>query len=291
MGRDWLPLSARENPERVGEFRTLYEGVPLHMQSSLTAWTARFFPTSSDSLLWMTFEELRRLERVLHVNYTALDEPRLTVGAFLAGLNADPVQFLNVVDALLSAHGEGSPEAVEDLDRILSESGSVWAVAERHDGWRLERRLGPEIEQVAALALTPDDNASLHLRNAWANAFSRNPNASSAYQELVRSLEATFQPIVSPKSEKATLGTIVRDIRDGQQKFAASLHGKGKGSEDVIAICDMLNVIWRTDVRHGSGLEGAPTGVTLEQARDAVVLAAALIQLVRQGGFRAITPT
>lgn len=215
---------------------------------------------------------------------------RAIVQAFVRDLAGDEDAFLNVVDFLLSRLKDR--DEIQRLTRVLDEAGSVWTpgLSGDHRYWELQERVEDALQATYTSAASARDNASTHLSRAWSEAFRRDPNASAAYDEAVKALEAAFQPIVLPSDATATLGKVVSAVNDKPVKFATALDGKGDGPEGVLAVVSSLNLIWRTQVRHGSGTEGAPTTVTIEQARDAVGLAASLIQMVRQGGFRLAKP-
>jgi len=288
--RGWIPLSLRRDSAAAEQYAALFDGVPDHLRWSLQDWVTSCFPsgyrTQGDS------DAAERLLRAIELNvrvsvpHTA-GMPEDWVREFVQQLGDDETTLLNVVDYLLSK----SPRvwaARELLADTLEEGGSLWVPKMVDDRWELQERVGAEMESVLSKAVAPGDNASTHLAKAWSECFGRSPNAGAAYDDAVKSLEAAFQPIVSPKDMKATLGTIIRDIEQKPEKFGSSLEGKASGPEGVSAVSAMLKVIWQTQVRHGSGAKGAPTGVSIQQARDAVVVAASLVQLVRQSGFKAL---
>lgn len=129
--------------------------------------------------------------------------------------------------------------------------------------------------EVFEAATTEADNASTHLRRAWGYAFGRNPEPGPAYQEAVAALEATFDAIVVPNDPATTLGKIEKALKDKPSKWAARLTDDQDADSGVLAVRAGLRVIWRSQERHGSSQPGAPTSCTLEEAQDAVVMAAA----------------
>ncbi len=126
---------------------------------------------------------------------------------------------------------------------------------------------------------------SQHLRDAWQKAWGRNPDASGAYREAVRAVEAAHAPIVLPRDSSATLGKMIAALRDKPDKFAARLSGPGS-VESVASVRAMFELLWTSQLdRHGTADEAIPLTVTLEQAQDAVALATTLVHLAQQGGF------
>jgi len=68
-------------------------------------------------------------------------------------------------------------------------------------------------------ASEPADIASRELREAWSNAYAREPDASDAWDHSIKAVEAILRKVISPKNNLATLGTLIRDLRDGAHKF------------------------------------------------------------------------
>ena len=113
----------------------------------------------------------------------------------------------------------------------------------------------------------------------------RNPDASGAYREAVRAVEAAYAPIVSPKNERATLGTIIADIRNKPSKFSVRLKAD-EADGNVDRLVSTLELLWKSEFdRHGSPDESVPLNVSLEEAQDAVAVATTLVHLAQQGGF------
>ena len=96
----------------------------------------------------------------------------------------------------------------ESLDEWLDRGGSAWRATERG----LERRVDETLRATAESIFEAGDRPAYYLKDAWQKAWGRNPDESGAYREAVRAVEAAYAPIVSPKSERATLGTIIGDI-------------------------------------------------------------------------------
>ena len=120
---------------------------------------------------------------------------------------------------------------------------------------------------------------------AWALAFGRDPDSTGAYREAVRAVEAALASIVSPNSDRATLGTIIKDIEAKPSKFW--LHLEPDDMDGVGAFVSQLRLLWKGQHdRHGTADTDAPLNVTIEQAQDAVILAVQIVQWVQSGAFR-----
>ena len=120
-----------------------------------------------------------------------------------------------------------------------------------------------------------------------AEAWGRSPDASGAYREAVRAVEAAYAPIVSPKNGLATLGSIIADIKNKPSKFEVRLQEDTPGA-NVDRLIGVLQMLWKSQLdRHGTADEAVPLNVSIDEARDAVALATTLVHLAQQGGFSA----
>ena len=216
------------------------------------AWTEAFFQVRRGYPNEATKDQLRSLERTLHLTIKDLGSLRATVQHFLTEIRDDESRFLDVVDFFLATK-VASTDQVRQLSDILEQGGSVWRIGIDREADRLElqERVNETLQAVVAAATSVAGNPSTHLNKAWSAAFGRAPHAAAAYDEAVKALEAAFQPVVSPESQKATLGTILKDIENKPEKFATRLEGKGDAPDGVLAVRGSLNVIWQTAVRHG----------------------------------------
>jgi hypothetical protein len=93
-----------------------------------------------------------------------------------------------------------------------------------------------------------------------------------------QSVEAILGGIVSPENTQSTLGTLIRDLRDGAHKFEFVLRNDLGGVNTILA---MLQLMWPNPDRHGD-LQQRHTP-SLDEARAVVQLAVAIVQLGREG--------
>ena len=186
----------------------------------------------------------------------------------------DRDMLLNIADYLLAS--ELASEAdVAALRGFLRDSGSAWEVDE--EGRELTRRAPPEQHEAYQAAIAPGDAASRHLQDAWRAAWSHHePSARDAYDGAVKALESVLKPIVSPTNNRTTLGTIVRDLRKKPAKWDTRFGGE----QTVETLVALLRELWSTQDRHGE--EEYRTN-TLEEAQDAVMIAIAVVGIVRRG--------
>jgi hypothetical protein len=206
----------------------------------------------------------------------------------LGRMDRDPEFALDVIDYLLghlprATEGEGNPYALAaELNAALA-GGSAWEVAEVGRGtYSLQRRaVGPVREVIAELP--PSSRARQHLTTAWNRLVGRSPDASTAYREAIRAVEAVAKPVVLPTNDRATLGTMIAAMRDKPEKWATTLGTV----EDVRRT---MELVWTSQLdRHGTDDESVPLHVTQDQADAAVHLCIALVRLFAGGHVRRVS--
>ena len=267
----WLPLTAREDPQRAAEFEMLREGIPPWIRETVDEWIRETVGRRDGyrSLLDWHAETLTRVQTAL----------RREVPTQVADLSDG--DRLDVVDFLLREEDICGPGDIDDLEALLSEGRSVY----RASRTGLERRVDPILQAIASSVHETGTRPATHLRDAWRKAWGSHPDAPGAYREAVRAVEAAYAPIVLPGDDGATLGTIIAAVRDEPAGFAVRLHGRGPG-ESVASVGAALDLLWTSQLdRRGAATKGTPLDVTLEQAQDAFWLATALVHLAEHGGF------
>lgn len=199
---------------------------------------------------------------------------------FLASMNG--WDLLDVIDTMLGyqEYGWSGRDVYGSLERILSEAGSAYRVNEHRDG--LEERVPQAVrdavsETVAAASHSSDvGSAADHLANAWQAAYGLHPDPVRAYSEAIKAAEAAAHSVIEPSNSKATLGSMIRVIRNAPSRFTTSLFTP-PGKEPVAAVEGMMRALWEGQTsRHGARTVTVPE--TLEAARAAVHLAATLVQ-------------
>ena len=187
---------------------------------------------------------------------------------FIAELDGE--ELLDLADWI--AHSSRSDARA--LDMLLEAGGSVWTIGERNGLPGLVRRM-PESVQLATESVLDKGSAGALLREAWLAAYGRDPDPEEAYEKAIKAIEQATIPIVSPKNLKATLGTVIRDMR-AQQGWSVDLPGEHRG-----VVVDLAEALWTgQESRHGGNDYRAPTQ---SEAETAVTFAVALLQLFASG--------
>lgn len=169
-------------------------------------------------------------------------------------------------------------EPIAVLIRLLSTGGSAY----RPRKGRLERRVDPAtVAAFEHVAATANDEASLHLRQAWQATYGRDPEPSRAYGEAVRAVEAASCPLVLPKDPRPTLGKVIARLRDQPDDWQLVLPGEHE-AEGIAALRVMLQLLWTAQrSRHAGGPDTREQLLT--EAEAAVPLAVTCVHWFASG--------
>ena len=260
----FTPLRARHGMD-PRDYATRTKDVESHLHEPLWDWCDQHLFDGYNQTL-----NPRLLSVVLRMD-------KCSPSAFGNATTKDPSLLLDMVDGLLQLgefNGRDDPEIVW-LEQMLDAGGSAWRVAP--DGKSLiERTLDAEHAAVE-LAAQGDDQVAADIHTAWSAAWRREePSAVEAYAAAVKAVEGVLAPIVAPDDPMPSLGKIIPALRDKPEKWDTRF----RSVETVEALADMLDEVWRSQHRHGGGAE-LPN--TLDEARDAVSIAVAVVGLCRRG--------
>ena len=169
-------------------------------------------------------------------------------------------------------------QQLADLEQRLTDGGSAWTID--HDLRGLFRRVDQtqvDARRAAEASATTAgrSDAASYLQAAWRHAFGMDPDPSAAYGEAVRAVEAAAIPVVSPNNGRATLGTVIRDVRN--QPWLLVLVDVNDAPGDAGPFVEMLNCLWQGQrSRHAGGASTRPQ--TQSEAEAAVQLAVLAVQ-------------
>jgi hypothetical protein len=277
----YRPLSKRGVPDH--DLDTLHEGVEPWMVEPLIAWLRPFIWTRiwtyADATYRATcvmgfiegFEMAHCVRKPFNRSTDAAPatdlEARIRAGT---DLNLG----LDVADYALN-HLQTSAAHASALDLILRQGGSAWQVTPFDD--EAEPRFTLTRRDLTSAKLAISDVRPLHeraggfLADSWKAIATRDPHPSEGYDKAVKAIEVAAQPVVSPANAKATLGTIVRDMRAKPSKWTFALG-------DLDLIIDMADRVWTQHFRHGTQPRDDHT---LEEADAALHLAIPLARSVQ----------
>ena len=187
------------------------------------------------------------------------------------------LDFADYLTAKLAEVGQNN--LLEELNAILTKSGSEWAVGRRGNFGALEKRVPDGVRTAADLAMADGKDAGDLLSEAWHAAFGRSPDAEEAYEKAIKAVEEASATVVLPNNPKATLGTIASAMRD-QKDWRLPLGDDPKNPSAEVAV-SMVRALWSgQESRHGGNGYRKPTQ---REAEVAVLLAVPLVQWFTSG--------
>jgi hypothetical protein len=276
----FVPLSQRMNPDP--EFDGPHEGLPPWLHQSVRAWLDRQLLHGSGLA---NPAVLRELEATLRLKdplawQQGVRSAMMSIHNRMARQDGGDFA-LDVIDFVLARYAPGGAPIVKELDVVLVRGGSAWE--SYGDGkdvpFQLVRRaIGPVAEAIEDVRPL-NQRAHAHLMTAWIKLMGRNPDPSSAYREAIRAVEVVAAPVVTPDDSTATLGKIIKALRDKPEKWTVDL-----AEATPEQVTEMAAMIWQSQFdRHGTHDESVPLNVSQEQADAAVHLAIALVRLFAGG--------
>ena len=287
-----MPLSVRERGDK-DKYDGPHEGVPDWLFPSLWGWVDGRLPSARyQGVPWPDGVAIyRRMAAALRTSFDDRGDP--DGGHVDRGLHEyvsyDPVRLLDVTDWILHymmGRDASRYAEVQKLNGLLATAGSVYEVIEDERGeLYLSRRVTLEMKASAEEAMRPADKASSHLSAAWRAVHGRDPNPGHGYLQAVKAIEVVAIPVVSPKNGSATLGTVIRDIRAAPGSWLIALHNPSR-EDQTLAFAQILELIWKGELRHGDPRPDVPLDVTLPEAEAALHLAIPVVKWFRDGTIR-----
>jgi hypothetical protein len=281
----WRPLGV-DTDEEIAEYDALHDGVPEWMDSAMWAWVRRAitvrrsYRDGSGSVAMLDSALAECMCQTLRIPFPTLravevgvDTGNKHLRATITALRQHPYP-LQIVDYLL-AHG-GHAKA-EELAELLLRSRSAWEVGQRAGRPGLARRVPAGVQVAADSVMQRAGRAGARLAKAWEALYGIQPNASEAYRLTILAVEDAAVPVVSPNNEKATLGTVLRDIeQQGDWRLPMNREHEGAPSREVLV--GIIRLLWHGQHDRHGGQPSASGDASFEEASVAVSLAVTLVQ-------------
>jgi hypothetical protein len=273
---DWQPLSRRNDPEALAELAVPQEGVPPWLRDPISEWLTQAFRNRGhihgDAL--KDFQLKARLSPPFDWR-----TPGFALQDAVIRAGRDPLLALDLVDYALHHSARlfsttAATTAANDLAALLISGGSAWEVVPVPGGseFQLARRATGPIRKTIA-ALPPEARAAQHLTAAWNRLAGREPDASVAYREAVRAVEAAAKATILPDDSLATMGKMIKALKEKPEKWTTRL-----GSVETVRL--MMESVWKGQLdRHGTDDESVPLNVSAEEADAAVTTCVTLVRL------------
>ena len=265
--RPYIPLLARHGMDKR-DYSARSRDVERHLRDRLWDWCRSYIVRKSGKYSYVLNSHGHRMCVALRLAESSESELKDFT-------SRNPNALLNMADWLLQTIEFSDQERshAERLEQMLDEGGSAWRVAP--DGKSLNERTLDAERTAVALAAQGDDQIAADINAAWNAAWRREePSAVEAYTAAVKAIEGVLAPIVIPDDPIPSLGKMIPALRDKPEKWDTRF----RGVETVEALTAMLNEVWRSQHRHGGGVPN-----TLDEARDAVSIAVAVVGLCRRG--------
>jgi hypothetical protein len=267
-GMVWVPRGVDPATREV-----LVEGIPVYMRQPLFDWLRGQLAYYGRATGTWLFQEgvLNGFDLVARPANPFAPRAKGRWPGFVESLGDE--ELLDLVDWLI--HRPGAKDAVT-LEEMLTNASSAWTVGKRNGNIGLIHRVVEPVKDAAERAMSQGAPGAL-LGEAWAACFARNPNPEEAYEKAIKAVEEAAAHLVSPKNSRATLGSMVRDMR-AQADWAVDLPGAHR---DVVV--DMMEALWTgQESRHGGNGYRVPTQA---EAETAVMLAVPLVQWFSSGSI------
>ncbi|MDO4661462.1 MAG: hypothetical protein Q4B27_05030 [Candidatus Saccharibacteria bacterium] len=273
---NWEPLSVRRSQRQPF---TPVDGVPDFLWQYAMRWIESALNDDTSIVCGLSID--LRLEHA--GNYLEYQGASYAIRACLEETGHDQYTALDVIDWLLG-HGFGQAEA---LEYILKSAGHVLRVSP--DGNRLVERIEPALWNEYEQVTQPDDQASQYMQEAWSLAFGREPNLSDAWGRAIKAIETLLKPIVSPKNDKATIGSMASVLRQAPDKWKCKLpdreykaNGKTRVKPGIEVFIDVIATIGYQPDRHGGDQQ---QDVDENTARSVLLLATTVVGWLRDGAL------
>jgi hypothetical protein len=276
------PLSRREDES----YDALHDGVPAWLQSTLAEFVVTRMTVSRGFGPEPHRAMLQSAERALHWPLDWQTGAESAFDSIWALIRNNAEALLDFVDFCLGTLEEWESPSASRLADQLKEGHSTWTVDVIDGKYGLVRRVDPTVADAAKAVMSSAGRAGKLLTEAWAHAYGRQPDPSTAYREAVRAVEAIGAPVILPKDPKATLGTMIAAIRDAPAKWEVVL--QPVGGDAMVMLNETMRLLWTSQLdRHGTADESVPLHVSPEEAQTAVHLAVTLVHLFSSGAIRA----
>lgn len=283
-GGEWVPLSVRESGDAIAHEGPI-DDIPDWLFISLWDYVAVALDEVEP---WVLYHKMRELERRLRRNLQIPQGfPNSVPDALHKQMQASDALCLDVLDYLLRFTIDSSWAPV--IATAFRDAGFAWTVTQTDNGAYLSRRVGDDAQARAQKAIEVGDRCSEHLAEAWRCVFGRHPDGQKGYDQVIKAVECAVQPVVSPQNAKTTLGTAIAHMRAKPSKWAIRLCHPDPESQ-VLALVDIMDVLWKGQYRHGVPDVGAPMGNTDEEAEGAIHIGITLVEWFRSGFVHNVSP-
>jgi hypothetical protein len=141
------------------------------------------------------------------------------------------------------------------------------------------------VKDIVRKAASESSTAASHLKKAWQAAYGLRPNPSTAYAEATKAIEAALIPVIAPEVPRATLGNVLRELRDRGDGWELAIADRDGRDSKVTALHDLAQLVWHGHRDRHSGTS-TTFPVSAEAAEMALHAAAMIVHWAEIGGIR-----
>lgn len=277
--QDWVPLSIRSGDRE--EF-SLSNTIPNATKPIITAGIrnlARYISPKFD----LFFARLR----------IPVDFSRPLAGLFYSYMNSDEKSYMDGFDFILHSTSvifeDSHPfrdlamQEIRSIQDVLQYANVNWRISISSEGKRLclERRVMPEVQKrYDVVAESVPELAGNHLRNSWKNAYMHGGSYKEAWEYARKAVECMLTPIVSPNNRRATISSLIRDMKVKPEKWVCAIPASNN-KESVEKFISLLRMMPYEPGHHGQ----EPTEISEKEAQLQATLAITICQILHDGGL------
>lgn len=278
MAGAWVPYRVRTaGPEAVAAWNVLQEEFSAQLDTMVRRWC-------NAAVDYLGAKSVARINNLLAADAVALN-PR-TSSNHPHTVKVDAGHLLDVADALVHLLDRvGNDANVVDLifrlNDHLDEGRSVYEVRPDATGehWSFGRRVDPTVTAQAQRVMDAGGTHADYLRAAWHACYDLHPDDEAAFDKAIEAIEAAARPVISPNNTRATLGTMIRDLKQKPSKWTTTLG-------TVEQLTERLQALWSIQPRHGTPDPNEVREVTREEAVACVHEAVTLVHAFTTGLIR-----
>ena len=269
MSTNWAPMGE----DRSG-YETLHEGIPAWIAPQLWRWIAAVTDVDNKRSSHTFRTVFQRMDLALRFPSSLHEDVMSMHGLSMIRNNHSTENVLKIVDFLVmdNALNDKSFKNVH-LEELLRDGGSTWRVGVRNGHAGLERRVPLGVQEAAEQIMESGGQAGQILSQAWHAAFGQNPDPEKAYKKAIIAVEEAAADKVIPKNKLATLGSMIKAMKDQRTWSLPLLDNPAAPSRD--AVVQMAQALWSGETGRHGGNGYRPS--SQEEAEAAVLLAVPLV--------------
>lgn len=212
-------------------------------------------------------------------------------GLFYSYMNSDEKSYMDGFDFILHSTSvifeDSHPfrdlavQEIRSIQDILRYANVNWTISSEGKRLCLERRVIPEVQKrYDIVAESVPELAGNHLRNSWKNAYMHGGSYKEAWEYARKAVECMLTPIVSPNNQRATISSLIRDMKVKPEKWICTIPASNN-KESVEKFISLLRMMPYEPGHHGQ----EPTEISEKEAQLQTTLAITICQILHDGGL------